>query len=566
MTPLRTPLRRLPVLVLDCQATGASPEHGHLLEIGWLVTRADLAVDESSVSCSLVALPDDATIPAIVRELTGVAPDDVVGAPSAAEIWARVRAEIDRIAEGGVAPAVIHFARFERAFLRALHERELPGTAFPLAPVCTHEIARRLLPGTPRLGLRALAGYFGHATDELRRSHGHVWATALVWRHLVDALAQVGVETLPDLERWLEVPAPRPKKRVYPMPREVRLALPDTPGVYRMLRTGGDVLYVGKATSLRKRVNQYFQKQSNIPDRMLEMLSQARELDVTPTASALEAALLETDEIKRLVPPFNQALVHANRTSWFAAAELSDLAPTASAVHVLGPLGSPWHVRRWLALEAALSRPLAPEAECRTVLAALGRPSVLEVDPEVLNTGFAAFARTLPPGPLDLHAVTRWGGRLWRERLALGDVPVAPDDEPTVDDDAPWDADDVHERLAEVVLVLAHVLRRARWLCAIVESSIAFVDGGAHRRLVLERGEIVDRDDHDPADTLPVPPGWARSADGRRTCFDVAAFDRLRVLTTELRRVADAGAAVAVRFGPHRWISGERLRRVLAWV
>jgi DNA polymerase III subunit epsilon len=566
MTPLRTPLRRLPVLVLDCQATGASPEHGHLLEIGWLVTRADLAVDESAVSCSLVALPDDATIPAIVRELTGVAPDDVVGAPSAAEIWARVRAEIDRIAEGGVAPAVIHFARFERAFLRALHERELPGTAFPLAPVCTHEIARRLLPGTPRLGLRALAGYFGHATDELRRSHGHVWATALVWRHLVDALAQVGVETLPDLERWLEVPAPRPKKRVYPMPREVRLALPDTPGVYRMLRTGGDVLYVGKATSLRKRVNQYFQKQSNIPDRMLEMLSQARELDVTPTASALEAALLETDEIKRLVPPFNQALVHANRTPWFAAAELADLAPVSSPVHVLGPLGSSWHVRRWLALVAALSRPLVPEAECRTVLAALGRPSVLEVDPAVLQAGFASFARTLPPGPLDLPVMMRWGAVLWREQLALGQVPPSADEEPALVEDAPWDAEDVHERLAEVVLVLAHAVRRARWMCALVESSVAFVDGGRARRLVLERGAIVEHDVHEPGTELPVPPGWKRGADERRAAFDVATFDRLRVLTTELRRVSDAGAAIAARFGPHRRLSGDRLRRVLAWV
>src|SRR5205085_7872367 len=129
-------------------------------------------------------------------------------------------------------------------------------------------------------------------------------------------LEDVGVDSIEALATWLAEPAPKSRKRMYPMPRATRLALPDSPGVYRMLRTSGDVLYVGKATSLRKRVNQYFQKQSGIPDRMLEMLSQARELDVTPTASALEAALLETDEIKRLAPPFNQALLHANRTPW----------------------------------------------------------------------------------------------------------------------------------------------------------------------------------------------------------------------------------------------------------
>ena len=60
------------------------------------------------------------------------------------------------------------------------------------------------------------------------------------------------------------------------MPREVRLSLPDAPGIYRMLRTDDSVLYVGKAASLHHRVNSYFRKQNGIPERSLEMLSQAR--------------------------------------------------------------------------------------------------------------------------------------------------------------------------------------------------------------------------------------------------------------------------------------------------
>jgi DNA polymerase-3 subunit epsilon len=298
---------------------------------------------------------------------------------------------------------------------------------------------------------------------------------------------------------------------------------------------------------------------------MLELLSQARDIDVTPTASALEAALLETDEIKRLAPPFNQALVHANRQPWFAANELADLAPVASPQHPLGPLGSPWHVRRFLALVSALERPFAPAAECRVLLSALGRPSVTEVDPAVLHEGFASWVRTLPRGPLDLRCAMRLGGALWREQLALGKALPDPE-EALVADDAPWDADDVHERLADVVLVLAHVLRRARWLCALAESSVAFVDGAAARLLVLERGAVIESRDHEPARVLPVPPGWARTADDRRASFDLAAFDRLRVLSTELRRVAEGGAPVAVRFDARSWLSGDRLRRRLAWV
>src|SRR5919204_406602 len=87
--------------------------------------------------------------------------------------------------------------------------------------------------------------------------------------------------------------APKGRRRVWPMPRDVRLALPEAPGIYRMLRTSGDVLYVGKATSLRHRVNSYFRKQTGIAERTLEMLSQARGISVEVMPSALEAALFE---------------------------------------------------------------------------------------------------------------------------------------------------------------------------------------------------------------------------------------------------------------------------------
>src|SRR5207237_2824474 len=127
---------------------------------------------------------------------------------------------------------------FVTPFLRALS-----GGAPPkLDVVCSHEIARRLLPTLPRRGLRALAGYFGRAVGELRRSADHVDATAFVWRELLPLLEAEGVTTWRGLRGWLVEPCDgrRNKRRVWPMPRELRLALPDAPGVYRMLRTSGD--------------------------------------------------------------------------------------------------------------------------------------------------------------------------------------------------------------------------------------------------------------------------------------------------------------------------------------
>ena len=142
------------------------------------------------------------------------------------------------------APTVIHFARFEQPFLRAL-----AGGTPPLDIVCTHDIARRLLPDLPRCGVRALTGYFGRGVGALRRSADHVEATAFVWRELVRLLHDEGISTWSALQEWLAAnrDTRQRRRRVWPMPRDVRLSLPDAPGIYRMLRTSGDVLYVGKA-------------------------------------------------------------------------------------------------------------------------------------------------------------------------------------------------------------------------------------------------------------------------------------------------------------------------------
>ncbi len=552
------------VLVLDCQATGASPRHGALLEIGWVAMRAadEVAPPPSS---TLVQLPEGAEIPTMVRRLTGLTLQDLEGAPSPAEVWARLRTAVNEVADAqGIATAVIHFARFERSFLEPLHAELEPTTKFPLRTICTHEIARRLLPGVPRLGLTALAGYFGLGKGELLRCDGHVEATAFVWRHLARVLAERGVTTLADLDALLQAPAPRSDKRVYPMPRDKRLRLPDVPGVYRMLRSSGDVLYVGKATSLKRRVNTYFQKQKGIPDRMLELLSQARDIDVTPTRTALEAALLESDEIKRWDPPYNVALKQEGRAAWFAVPGFAELSEAATGRARVGPLGSAWYVRRWQGLELALRSRTFDETTRNAVRLAARAPA--ETADEALRDGLAAFVGGLSVDVLDPRAAMALGARLWREQLEAGMEPTAIDDEADEESEEVWDAAKVREKLDEVVVTFAHVIRRARWLRRLSESSIAFTDGDASRLLVVERGRIVDASDREHDRALPEPPGRARPDGERRRAFDVPTFDRLRVLTTELRRLVEAGAPVRVRLDAGQPLAHERLRRILRWV
>lgn len=80
--------------------------------------------------------------------------------------------------------------------------------------------------------------------------------------------------------------------------------LPTSPGVYRMLNEHGDVLYVGKAKNIRKRVTSYASPQRQ-SIRIQRMISQTIELEIVKTETEAEALLLESDLIKRYAPRYN---------------------------------------------------------------------------------------------------------------------------------------------------------------------------------------------------------------------------------------------------------------------
>jgi excinuclease ABC subunit C len=115
-------------------------------------------------------------------------------------------------------------------------------------------------------------------------------------------------QTLPEPEREIDLAAPAGSLAAgrEAVLRHARLA-PSSPGVYRMIDAGGDVLYVGKAKNIRKRLVAYTRPAAYDP-RIERMIASTATLEFVSTATETEALLLEANLIKRLRPRFNVLL------------------------------------------------------------------------------------------------------------------------------------------------------------------------------------------------------------------------------------------------------------------
>ena len=93
------------------------------------------------------------------------------------------------------------------------------------------------------------------------------------------------------------------------IPENIKLpknGLPDTPGVYLMKNARGEIIYVGKAANLRRRVSSYWRaEEARSRPQIADLLGEAAAVAVLTTPTAIEALILEANKIKELQPKYN---------------------------------------------------------------------------------------------------------------------------------------------------------------------------------------------------------------------------------------------------------------------
>ena len=191
--------------------------------------------------------PQRSIPPQIVR-LTGITTAMVCDAPT-------IDAVLPMFLEfAGGSVLVAHNAGFDIGFLRAAAQR--CEIAWPRPQVlCTVRLARRVLSReeAPSVRLAALARMFAVAAQPTHRALDDARATVDVLHALIERVGNQGVHTYADLRSYLPDVTPTQRRK-----RVLAEGLPHRPGVYLFRGPSGEVLYVGTAVDLRRRVSQYF--------------------------------------------------------------------------------------------------------------------------------------------------------------------------------------------------------------------------------------------------------------------------------------------------------------------
>jgi DNA polymerase III subunit epsilon len=300
------PLRETTFVVVDLETTGGrmTGRDGNaadaITEIGAVKVRGGVMLGEFAT-----LVDPQRSIPPQIVQLTGITTAMVCDAPTIGAVLPMFL----EFARGAV--LVAHNARFDMGFLRAAADQCGIRWVRPQT-LCTVELARRVLSReeAPSVRLAALARLFAVANEPTHRALDDARATVEVLHALIERVGNQGIHSYAELRSYLpNVPPAQRRKRV------LADGLPRRPGIYLFHGPADEVLYVGTAIDLRRRVNQYFNG-SDQRTRMKEMVALATRVEHVECAHALEAGVRELRMLSAHAPPYNRRSKFPQRWWW----------------------------------------------------------------------------------------------------------------------------------------------------------------------------------------------------------------------------------------------------------
>ena len=271
--------------IIDLETTGGSPQRDRITEVAIILYDGESVIERYSTLVN-----PERGIPSEITRITGIDNDMVKDAPRFFEIARKVV----ELTEGAV--FVAHNVRFDYGFLHQAFRRL--GYSFTRKQLCTVKLARKLLEGLPSYSLSNLCKELGIVNTTAHRAMSDAAATLELFQYLTDFRAT------PQLSLSLQAEIASSK---LPPKLDPQLVddLPDEAGVYYFYDERGNILYIGKSNKVRKRVLSHFSA-AHKRARTLRLIEQIADISYTLTGSELIALLLENEEIKAHLPPYNR--------------------------------------------------------------------------------------------------------------------------------------------------------------------------------------------------------------------------------------------------------------------
>ena len=268
--------------VLDIETTGGKYNEEGITEIAIHKFDGHKVVDKF---ISLVN-PEKEIQPFVVK-LTGINSKMLRTAPKFHEVAKR----IVEITEDTV--IIAHNAQFDYRILRTEFRRL--GYNFERKTLCTVELSQKLLPDAESYSLGKLVRSLGIAVSDRHRANGDALATLKLFKLLLakDSDKEI-IQSVVKAETLGEL-SPRQLDMVDNVPSET--------GVYYLHNKDGDIIFIGKSTNIKKRVNQHFTKSG---DRARKLQKETKKVSFEKTGSELAAQLKEYEELRRNRPKYNQ--------------------------------------------------------------------------------------------------------------------------------------------------------------------------------------------------------------------------------------------------------------------